>query len=695
MNRPVSLLLIILVSHALTSLASDNPFLSRYGTPFETPPFERIRVEHYFPAFVEGMAAEKREVAAIIDNARSADFANTIVALDRSGSLLGRVSAVFGAVRGANTNDQLDSLATLLTPMLTNHRNDISLNEKLFQRVKAVYDRRKSLRLAAEDSMLLENTYKDFVRGGAGLSPEGKTRLRALNQELSMLSLRFNQNVLKETNGYRLVVDREADLAGLPAASVGAAAEAAKGAGLEGKWVFTLQKPSLIPFLQYARNRDLREKIYRAYCKRADNGDALDNNRILSRIASLRVARAQLLGYPTHADYVLEENMARDPKTVLDFLHKLWTPATAVARREREAMQEMIVREEGSFSLAPWDWWYYAEKVKKARYDLDEDELRPYFRMENVRNGAFDVAARLFGLQFIECADIPRYAGDVQVFEVRRTDGTHLGVLYTDYYPRAGKRPGAWMGSFRSRERIGDSIVTPIVYNVGNFSRPAGDRPALLSLDEVETLFHEFGHGLFGLLSGRTYRNLGLPRDGIELPSQIMENWAFTPEVLRSYAVHYQTGAVIPDSLIEKIRRTETFNQGFASVEYLAASFLDMEWHTLKDTAGVEPARFEKALFERLGLIPEILPRYRSSYFAHIFSGGYSAGYYSYIWAEVLDSDAFEAFKEKGLFDRATARAFRENILERGGTADPMGLYVRFRGKAPSTEPLLRKRGLL
>lgn len=695
LHRTTPLYLLGLLLLSTFASASDNPFLTKYGTPFETPPFERIRLEHFSPAFTLGMETQKREVAAITEATAPPDFFNTIVALDRSGILLSRVSSVFGALRGANTNDRLDSLATLLTPSLTSHRNDISLNDKLFQRVKAVYDGRKSLRLASEDSMLLENTYKDFIRGGAGLSPEGKARLRALNQELSMLSLKFGQNLLKETNGYRLVVDRAEDLAGLPPASISGAAEAAKKAGMDGKWVFTLQKPSLIPFLQYAKNRALREKIYQAYCMRGDNGNANDNKQILAKIAALRVARAKLLGYPTHADYVLAENMARDPRTVLGFLDKLWKPALTVAVRERDAMQEMITKEGGTFTLAPWDWWYYAEKVKKARYDLDEDDLRPYFRMENVRKGVFDVAAKLYELKFVERNDIPRYADDVQVFEVQRTDGSHLGVLYTDYYPRGGKGPGAWMGSFRSHERIGDSVVTPVVYNVGNFSRPAGGAPGLLSLDEVETLFHEFGHALFGLLSERSYRNLGLPRDGIELPSQIMENWAFAPEVLRSYALHYRTGMPIPDSLIEKIHRTGTFNQGFATVEYLAASFLDMEWHTLKDTVLADPAQLEKRLFDRLGLIPEIVPRYRSPYFAHIFSGGYSSGYYSYIWAEVLDADAFEAFKEKGLFDLATAMAFRQNILERGGTEDPMVLYKRFRGKDPSIEPLLRKRGLL
>jgi peptidyl-dipeptidase Dcp len=680
---------------SLTATAGDNPFLSPYGTPFETPPFQRIRLEHFLPAFKQGMEAQKREIDAMVNASASADFNNTILALDRSGRLLGRVSGVFGAIRGANTNDLLDSLANVVTPLLTSHRNDISLNEKLFQRVKAVYERRKEARCTPEDSMLLENTYKDFVRGGANLSQEGKVRLRAMNQELSMLSLKFGQNLLKETNGYRLVVERKEDLAGLPPAAVSGAAELAKKAGLEGKWIFTLQKPSLIPFLQYAQNRALREKLFKAYVNRGDNGNASDNKEILSRIASLRVARAQLLGYPTHADYVLAENMAKNAGKVFELLQKLWGPALKVAGQEKDAMQALIEKEGETFRLKPWDWWYYAEKVKKAQYDLDEDDLRPYFQMENVRRGAFDVASRLYGIRFVERTDIPCYADDVQSFEVLNNDGSHIGVLFTDYYPRGGKGPGAWMGSFRQHERIGDSIVTPIVYNVGNFSRPSGTVPGLLSLDEVETLFHEFGHALFGLLSGRSYQNLRLPRDGSELPSQIMEHWAFEPEVLRAYARHYTTGKPIPDALVEKIQKTKRFNQGFTTVEYLAASFLDMDWHTLKDTVRVDPVGFEKQTFADLGLIPEIVSRYRSPYFSHIFSGGYSAGYYSYIWAEVLDADAFEAFKEKGLFDQSTAQSFRRNILERGGMEDPMTLYERFRGKKPSIEPLLKQRGLL
>jgi peptidyl-dipeptidase Dcp len=694
MHHLLPILLLCAMPLVAGTVAETNPFLVPYGTPYDTPPFDRIRPEHILPALQQGMAEQKQEVRAITMVRSTPTFENTIVAYDRSGALLEKVNGVFGALRGAITNDRLDSIATITTPLLTTHRNDIALDEQLFLRIKAVYDMRAQLKLDPPRSMLLENTYKDFVRNGASLNPEAKVRLRALNDELSMLSLRFNQNLLKETNGYKMAVEKKEDLDGLPAAVISAAASAAQKAGLPGKWVFTLQKPSWIPFLQYATNRALREKLYRAYCNRCDNGDASDNKLILARIAALRAARAQVLGYKTHADYVLEENMAKTPATVNDFLNKLWKPALAKGKNERDAMQAMIKREGHDFPLASWDWWYYAEKIKKAEYDLDEEALRPYFTMENVRRGAFDVASRLYGLQFIERRDIPKYADDVQVFEVKEADGSHLGILYTDYFLRGGKRPGAWMGSFRSYSRNGDTVVTPVVYNVGNFTGPSDGKPALLSLEEVKTLFHEFGHALFGLLSRRPYENLGLPRDGIELPSQIMENWATHPDVLRSYARHYETDAPIPEELIRKIEKSGTFNQGFTSVEYLEASILDMDWHTLTDTAAVNAATLENATIARLGAIPEIVSRYRSPYFAHIFSGGYSAGYYSYIWAEVLDADAFEAFKEKGLFDKVTADAFRRNILEQGGTADPMALYERFRGKKPDITPLLRKRGL-
>jgi peptidyl-dipeptidase Dcp len=688
------LLLACLLPAFATTGETTNPFLARYGTPFETPPFDRIKPEHFLPAIQQGMAEQKAEIRTITMVRSVPTFENTIVAYDRCGALLSRVTGVFGALRGAITTDQLDSLANITTPLLTAHRNDIALDEQLFLRIKAVYDRRGELHLTAAQSMLLDNTFKGFVRNGANLTPEAKTKLRAFNEELSMLSLKFNQNLLKETNGYRMVVDRKEDLDGLPPAVIAAAAAAAEKMGQTGKWAFTLQKPSWIPFLQYAKNRALREKLYRAYCDRGDNGNAADNNTSLARIAALRAARAQLLGYRSHADYVLEENMAKTPAAVDGFLAKLWKPALERAKKEREVMQALIRAEGGTFTLASWDWWFYAEKVKKAEFDLDEEALRPYFKMENVRKGAFDVASRLYGIQFIERKDIPKYADDVQVFEVKEADGSHIGILYTDYFLRGGKRPGAWMGSFRTHALHGDTVATPVVYNVGNFTGPADGKPALLSLEEVETLFHEFGHALFGLLSRRPYENLGLPRDGVELPSQVMENWAMHPDVLGTYARHYQTDAPIPEDLIRKIEKSGTFNQGFATVEYLAASILDMDWHTITDTVAVNADAFEKGVFTRIGLIPEIVSRYRSPYFGHIFSGGYSAGYYSYIWAEVLDADAFEAFKEKGLFDKATAAAFRRNILEQGGTEDPMTLYQRFRGKQPDITPLLKKRGL-
>lgn len=672
-----------------------NPFFMPYGTPYETPPFQRIQPGHFMPALLQAMEEQKKEISAITMVRSVPTFENSIVALDRSGELLSRVNGVFGALRGAITNDELDSIATVVTPLLTAHRNDIALNEQIFQRVKAVYDARAGLQLTPEQAMLLDNTYKDFVRGGANLPPADKLRLRALNDELSMLSLKFNQNLLKETNTYRMVVEKKEDLDGLPPDVVQAAAEAARKARLDGKWIFTLQKPSWIPFLQYAKNRALRETLYKAYYNRGDNNNAFDNKQICARIAALRVARAQLLGYTSHAAYVLEENMAKMPDAVYDLLNRLWEPALRMAQKERDAMQAMITKEGGTFALASWDWWYYAEKVKKAEYDLDEEELRPYFKMENVRRGAFDVASRLYGLQFIERKDIPTYADDVQVFEVKGMDGGHIGILYTDYYLRGGKRPGAWMGSFRSYGRIGDSTVTPVVYNVGNFSGPTSGKPALLSLDEVQTMFHEFGHALYGLLSRRSYDNTGLPRDGIELPSQIMENWATHPDVMTTYARHYKTDEPIPAALVQKIVKSEKFNQGFATVEYLAASILDMDWHTLADTTRRDASAFEGKTFARIRLMPEIVARYRSPYFAHVFSSGYSAGYYGYIWAEVLDADAFEAFRENGLFDRKTAESFRRNILERGGTEDPMVSYERFRGKKPTIEPLLKRRGLM
>ncbi|UCG53398.1 MAG: M3 family metallopeptidase [Candidatus Latescibacterota bacterium] len=675
----------------------QNPFLAEYDTPFGVPPFDAIQLEHYMPAFKEGIRLHDQEIDAIANNTEAPTFENTIEAMDRSGALLTRVSNVFFNLNSALTNDSMQELAKEIAPLLSKHRDDIRLNEKLFQRVKTLHEQKDALTLSAEQRMLLDEFYKDFVRGGANLDEEKKAELREINEKLSVLTLRFGENVLKENNAFEMVIDDEKDLAGLPEAVISGAAETAQDRGHEGKWVFTLHKPSMIPFLQYSQRRELREKIFKAYINRGNNDNELDNKKILLEIAALRVKRAHLLGYQTHADFVLEENMAKKPEAVYELLNKLWAPALARAKAEAKELQEMIDKEGGGFKLEAWDWWCYAEKVKKAKYDLDEEMLRPFFKLENVREGAFSVATKLYGITFEEVTGIPTYHEDVRVYEVNEADGSHIGLLYVDYFPRESKRGGAWMSAYRSQSKRDGKRVTPVIVNCGNFSKPTGDKPALLSWDEVTTLFHEFGHGLHGLLSNCTYETLSgtnVATDFVELPSQIMENWASEPAVLKWYAVHYETGEAMPDGLIEKIRKAKHFNQGFATTEYLAASFLDMDWHTLERTERLEPLSFEDKCLGEIGLIPEIVTRYRSPYFRHIFAGGYSAGYYSYIWAEVLDADAFQAFKETDLFDRKTAQAFRENILAAGGTEEPMTLYKRFRGAEPKIDALLERRGL-
>jgi len=677
--------------------SGENPFLGKFSTPFETPPFNLIKNEHFLPALRKGMELQKSEIEAIINDKEAPTFQNTIEAFERTGVLLDKVNYVFLELQGANTNDEIQKIAKEVAPLLAKHKDDINLNEKLFQRVKSVHEKRATLGLNAEQSKLLDDVYKNFVRGGANLAPEKKDRFRQINEELSLLGLKFDENVLKETNKFRLVLENKEDLAGLPQGVIDGAAEAAKKAGLEGKWIFTVHKPSMIPFLQYGANRSLREKLLKAYISRGDHNDSLDNKATIAKMASLRVERAHLLGYKTHADYVEEKNMSKTPAAVLELLNKLWAPALKNAKKERDEMQALIKKESGTFRLEPWDWWYYAEKVRKAKYDLDENELKPYFLLDNVRKGVIEVATRLYGIQLTERNDISKYSDDVTVFEVKRKDGSHVGILYTDYFPRPGKQAGAWCGGYRSQERRGDVMITPLITNVGNFSRPTGGRPALLSPDEVRTLFHEFGHALHALLQNQTYRSLTVPGDFIELPSQIMENWAFDPEVLRLYARHYQTGEVIPQSLIDKIEKSDKFNQGFVTVEYLSACFLDMDWHSLTSPDLVDASILETKSLNKIRLMPEIVVRYRSTYFAHIWGAAsmYDAGYYYYIWAAVLDADAFEAFKEKGLFDQATAKAFLENVLEKGATDDAMKQYEKFRGRKPSIEPLLKRRGLL
>jgi len=675
----------------------ENPLFSEFDTPFQVPPFDKIQEEHYLPAFKEGMEQQNMEIEAIVNNPETPTFENTIEAVESTGSLLRKVGSVFGVLNGSMTNDNMQNIAREIAPLRSKHRDNIRLNEKLFQRIKAVYDQKDKLDLTTEQNTLLVKYYKDFVRSGANLDEEKKTRLKEINQEMSILTVKFGENVLKENNRFEMVIDKKEDLAGLPQAVITGAAEAAKEREYEGKWVFTIHKPSMIPFLQYSENRALREKIFKAYINKGNNNDELDNKDNLAKIAALRVERANLLGYKTHADYVLENNMAKKPENVYKFLEQLWKPALKIAKKEAKELQEMISKEGHDFKLQAWDWWYYSEKLKKAKYALDEEMLRPYFKLENARDGAFSVAGKLYGIQFIEREDIPKYHEDARVFEVKEADGSHIGILYTDYFPRASKRGGAWMNSFRKQSRLHGKEIYPVITNNGNFSKPTGGKPALISSEEVLTLFHEFGHGLHGLLSDCTYNRLSgtsVSRDFVEVQSQIMENWAFEPEVLKMYAKHYETGEVIPQELIDKLEKASHFNQGFVTIEYLAACFLDMDWHTLAEAKELDADEFEEASLNKIGLIPEIIVRYKSPYFNHIFSGGYASGYYSYIWAEVLDADAFQAFKETSLFDQKTAQSFRENILERGGTEDPMVLYKRFRGAEPKVESLLKKRGL-
>ncbi len=674
-----------------------NPFFTDFDTPYGVPPFDKIKIEHYVPAFKEAIKQQQEEIDAIASNPEDPTFANTLEALEKAGALLLRVGDVFDVLNGSMTDEAMQAVAREVAPLRSKSTDDIMLNEELFQRVKAVYEQSDSLGLNIEQNMLLEKYYKDFVRGGANLDAAKKTRMREINEELSLLTLKFGENVLKEDNRFELVIDNEADLAGLPEVVQTTAAETAKERGHEGKWVFTLHKPSLIPFLQYSDKREFREKMFKAYINRGDNNDDLDNKAILAKMAALRLEKANLLGYETHAHFILEQNMAKVPENVYKLLDQIWKPALKMAKKEAKEMQALIDGEGGGFKLEAWDWWYYTEKLKKVKFDLDEEMLKPYFKLENVIEGVFYVSNKLFGLEFIERQDIPKYHKDAKVFEVRDVDGSHVGILYTDYFPRASKRGGAWMNAFQKQSRLGGVAVFPIITNNGNFSLPTADKPALLSSDNVSTLFHEFGHALHGLLSDCTYNRLSgtsVAIDFVELPSQIMENWVFEPDVLKVYAKHYETGEVIPKELLDKLTKASHFNQGFITVEYLAASFLDMDWHTLTEAKEMDVIAFENESMTRIGLIPEIVSRYRSSHFRHIFSGGYSSGYYSYIWAEVLDADAYEAFRETSLFDPTTAKSFRENIMSRGGTEDPMTLYLRFRGAEPSVEPLLKNRGL-
>jgi peptidyl-dipeptidase Dcp len=674
-----------------------NVFFGDWETPYGVPPFDLIKVEHYLPAFEEAVKQHKEEIEVIAANPEDPTFDNTIVALEESGALLRKVRNVFGVLNSSMTNDEMQKVDERVTPMLSNHRDDIMFNQALFERIQAVYNQKDELELTDEQHALLDEYYKDFIRGGANLSAEKKEELRKINEELSNLSMRFGQHVLKANNRYELVIDNEDDLAGLPQSVIDGAARAAEERGHSGKWVFTLTRSSITPFLTYSEKRNLREEIFKAYINRCNQGDELDNKAIASRMAALRVERADLLGYDTHAHFILEENMAKYPQNVYDLLWQIWNPALEKAKQEASELQAMIDEGGLDFELKPWDWWFYTEKLKKQKFDLSDEMLKPYFELNQVREGAFYVANRLYGIEFVENPEIPTYHPDVKVFEVKAEDGSHIGIFFADYFSRASKRGGAWMNSFRKQYRLEGKETTPVVTNNLNLTKPSGDNPALLTFDQALTLFHEFGHALHGLLSDCTYPRLSgtsVPRDFVELPSQIMEHWASEPDVLKVYARHYETDQPLPQELIDKLEKAGHFNQGFTTVEYMAACFLDMDWHTLTEPEEKDALAFEEQSMEEIGMIPEIVVRYRTPYFQHIFAGGYSSGYYSYIWSEVLDTDAFHAFKETSLFDPETAESFRRNILSKGGTDDPMEMYKRFRGREPEVKYLLQKRGL-
>ncbi len=704
---------IILLTTVITALSScnnpknekmtaseDNPLLAEWQTPFEVPPFDLIQTHHYKPAIEDAIKEQQKEINAIIENKEQPTFENVIVALENTGKSLNKITSVFYNLSSTDTNKEMQDLAQQLAPIISENSDNIYLNAKLFEKVNAVYQSHKNNKgnLSTEDITLLEKTYKNFIRKGANLSNEDKEKLRKINSELAVAALKFGDNLLSETQGFKLVVENKEELAGLPNELITAAEEEANNQKVKNKWIFTLDNASVMPFLQYATNRNLREKIWNAYQNRGNNNNGSDNKEIIANITNLNLEKALLLGYKNYAAYVLEESMAKSPEEVNNLLDKLWTPAIAKAKEEAADIKKMMEKDGIKDDVKPYDWRYYAEKIRKERFDLDEQAMKPFFSIDQVRDGIFKVTEKLWGLSYTQIKDIPTYHESVTAWEVKEKNGETIGILYMDMHPRPSKRGGAWMTSFRDQSMENGKRKIPIISIVCNFSKPTNNAPALLTFDEVSTFFHEFGHALHGLLSNVKYTSLAgtnVPRDFVELPSQIMENWAAEPEVLKLFAKHYKTQEIIPDTLIEKMKAAGTFDQGFATTEYLAASLLDMGYHTIETPLKESINDFEKRQMQQIGLIDAIIPRYRSTYFSHIFGGGYSAGYYSYIWSEILDSDAFEAFKETSLFDKTQAEKFRKNILEKGGTEQPDVLYRKFRGRDPKIEPLLKKRGLI
>ncbi len=689
------LVLIVLAACNQQEVKNENPFFTEFDTPFGVPPFDLIKIEHYMPAIEEGIKQEKAEIEAILNNPDAPTFENTIIAYTRTGSFLDKVTPVLYGLNSANTTPEIQALVKELSPIMSTHRDEIRLDPRLFARIKAVYEQKDDLNLEADQLYLLENLYSGFVRNGANLEGEAKEELKEINKRLSTLGVQFSQNLLGETNDYKLIIEDENDLEGLPENVRIAGSEAAKRDSLEGKWVYTTQRSSMYPFLTYSENRELRKQIYTAYTMRGDNDNERDNKNISVEVTNLRVRKAKMLGYKSHADLVLSTRMAKTSERVYDLLDQVWWPALELARQEVKDMQAIVDTEGHDFKIEAWDWWNYSEKVRAAKYKFEDAQIRPYFARQNVQEAIFYVANKLYGITFTEIKDIPFPHPDAFVHEVKEADGTTIGILYQDYYARASKRGGAWCGSYRGYKIDDDGNKTiPIITFVTNASGPLGDAPALMSIDNVTTVFHEFGHALDGLFSNVRYQSTFRARDFTELPSQIMEHWAVHPEVLKVYAKHYETGEIIPDELIEKIQNSSLFNQGFITVEFVAAALIDMEYHSLTEEKDIDIRAYEKEFYAKRKLIPEIAPRYRTTYFSHII-GGYSAGYYSYLWSGVLDNDAFEAFNETSLYDQKTAQSFRKNILEPNGLMDPLEMYVNFRGREASIEPLLRSRGLI
>lgn len=675
-----------------------NPFLEEYTTEYQIPPFDKIKAEHYIPAFEKGIEEARAEIKAIVNNPEEPTFDNTILALDNSGKLLGKVSYVFGALSECLNDSAMEKIAEVAYPMLSAYSDEVSMNDSLFIRVKALYDKKDSLGLNTAQLRLLEKNYKSFVRNGALLSPEQKDSLKEINQQLATLNLNFSTNILKETNKWELVVDNEADLSGLPASSIAVAAEEAEARGMKGKWVFTLHAPSRLPLLTYADKRELREKMYKGYTSLASNDNEFNNDANINAILKLRTQKARLLGFNSFADYQLDNVMAKTVAAAEDLLMKIWKPAIAKVKEEVADMQAYANKHGEKITIEPWDYYYYAEKVKKEKYNFSEDDVRPYFHVDSVRKGIFTLANKLYGITFTEMPNAPKYHPDVKVYDVKDAEGNHVAVFMTDYFPRDSKRQGAWMSEFKGESNVNGVSERPIIYNVGNFTKPTAETPSLLTIDEVETMFHEFGHGLHGMLTTATYSGqsgTNVDRDFVELPSQINEHWAFEPELLKEYAHHYVTGEVIPDALVQKLVETGKFNQGFATTELAGAALLDIAWHKMATDKDIDVMAFEKSVADNLKMPREVQFRYRSPYFKHIFgSDQYASGYYTYLWAEVLDADGYELFKERGIFDPATAKSYLENILQPGDSEDPMTLFIRFRGQAPTVDALLENRGL-